>query len=124
MVSRGGISNSNGCPIFAVILPCVTEGSPNHRFWPVMSKKGGSEGKKMRHHNDFLLILLIIVLIPAVLALHKGVRTVVVPTTPECLAGLSQILDNPIKQHPTSHCFNVSPDARLIVAKLGLFRSF
>ena len=41
----------------------------------------------MRYHNEILLILLIIVLIPAVLALHKGVRTVVVPTTPECLVG-------------------------------------
>ena len=37
---------------------------------------------------------------------------------------ICQILDNPIKQHPTSHFSNVSPDARLIVAKLGLFRSF
>ncbi len=41
----------------------------------------------MRHHNKILQIWLIIVLIPAVLALHKGVITVVVPTTPECLAG-------------------------------------
>ncbi len=46
----------------------------------------------MRHHNEILLILLIILLIPAVLALHKGVRTVVVPTTPECLAGRAETL--------------------------------
>ncbi len=33
------------------------------------------------------LIWLIMVLIPVVLALHKGVKMVVIPTTPECLAG-------------------------------------
>ena len=34
-----------------------------------------------------LFLLVIIVLIPAVLALHKGVITVAVLTSPDCLAG-------------------------------------
>ncbi len=58
----------------------------------------------MRHHNEILQILLIIVLIPAVLALHKGVVTVVVPTTPECLAGsaIPKIQDWNCCQHTCS----------------------
>ena len=53
-------------------------------FFARYAQKRWFEKLKMRHYNK---ILLIIVLIPAVLAFHKGVITVVVPTTPECLAG-------------------------------------
>ncbi len=52
-----------------------------------MPRNGGFEVKKMHNFNGKTIFLLIIIIIPAVLALHKSVRTVVVPTTPKCLAG-------------------------------------
>ncbi len=55
-----------------------------------MPKNGGFLDRKMCHFNGKIIFLLIVLLIPAVLALHKGVRTVVVPTTPECLAGVAK----------------------------------